>query len=213
MVEPIQELRWRVAKDGLYQAIDGGPFKRVATRFHIVSALYAAGMLVSHVSDDHRPQLNAMLEPRPRVSRDPLQLTRDCIGILQSKLRDRIEIIDVNRPAKVNPLSVAQARGFKLPIRGLGTVFAVKPAYLRRWLPGTMPLERFLDALDERGWLLHGADGTRTRQIVIPGYARFRFYCLKLEAAGRHGDDEDVADVEFPDNGLDRAANAVGTRI
>jgi hypothetical protein len=45
-----------------------------------------------------------MLRPGPRLTRDPAHLMRDCVAILQSTLRDRVEIIDVNRPAKINVL-------------------------------------------------------------------------------------------------------------
>ncbi len=180
----IRELRWRVENNGLYQSTDGGPFRRIASRYQSAAAMYVGGLMSASVSDDRRPQLNAPLRPRYRFSRDPARLMAECIGILRSKLRNRVDVIDVNRRDKVNILSGGQARGFKLPVRGLGTVFAIKPHHLRRWLPGAMPLGRFIAELDLRGWLIRGADGVATRQIVIPGYGRYRFYCIKLSASG-----------------------------
>lgn len=195
----VNEMHWRVKFDGLYQSVNGGPFRRIATRFHGARALYWAGYLNVDISDDCRPHLDAMLKPRPRLGRNPAHHMDECIAILTSKLRDRTEVIDVHRKAGVNSLSGMQARGFKLDVRGLGTVFAIKPGHLRRWMPGTMPLHRVIRELEDRGWLICGADRGRTRQIVIPGYGRYRFYCLKLAAAGDDGPDGERAEFQQRD--------------
>jgi hypothetical protein len=197
----IHELRWRVAKDGLYQSADGGPFRRVATRYESAAAFYIAGMMTANVSDDHRAWLNAPLMPRRSFRRDPAHLMSDCIVVLKFKLRDRAEVIDVSRHAKLNlirRLSAGVQTGGTWPGDGV----CGKPHYLRRWLPGAMPLGRFIGALDERGWLIRGADWLATRQIVIPGYGRRRFYCLKLAAVG--DDEPDHAHAESRDLDLIR---------
>jgi hypothetical protein len=71
------------------------------------------------------------------------------------------------------------------------------------WLPGSVPISGVVAALDRRDWLIRGADGKSPRQIVIPGFGRGRFYCLKL-AAAQGGGDADLRDSDFGEPGVDR---------
>lgn len=69
-------------------------------------------------------------------------------------------------------------------VPGTGRLFAIKPEALRGWVSGSVPIGRILVALERRGWLVRGADGKTTRQVVVPGLGRRRYYCLLPHAVG-----------------------------
>lgn len=177
----IREIRLRVEKDGLYRADKDGRFRKIVSHRQAATVTYFDDQLVIRVSKD--PATDSGGRHR-LVWPGPLMLS-ECLTLLKSKLLDRRDVIDLDHRHHTHLLSAAG--GFKLRIRGLGTVFAIKPHALSGWIPGAMPLVRFIAELDDRGWLLRGADGGTTRQVLIPGYGRYRFYCLKV-AAG-FGDD------------------------
>jgi hypothetical protein len=201
---PIRELRWRIDNGALYQSTDGGRYKKVAARHQIATAMFGVGELTVHVSKDVRRSSTGPVKSR-RIVWGRRQSMADCLAILKGKLSDRAEVIDIDRHAKLNPLSGVEARGFKLSVRGLGTIFAIKRHVLVNWIPGSMPLGRFLSDLDDRGWLIRGADGMTTRQVAVPGSGRCRFYCLKLAAAfGDPQGDDDSRKIDQGRVGRDR---------
>jgi hypothetical protein len=121
--------------------------------------------------------------------------------------------ISIPRRARLVPRATLDARGFKLSVRGLGTIFAIKRHVLVNWIPGSMPLGRFLSELDDRGWLIRGADGMTTRQVAVPGYGRCRFYCLKLAAAfGDDDDDDDHRKIDQGRVGRDQVSGFAGSK-
>jgi hypothetical protein len=112
-------------------------------------------------------------------------------GVAQAvrQLRHRLAALDgiINltgaRPFSPDIQRHHGAKGFLVRVPGTGRLFALKPAALREWVAGSLPLRPVLAALEYRGWLIRGCDGKTTRQVVIPGLGRHRYYCFKLLAA------------------------------
>jgi hypothetical protein len=182
----VRAVQWRVEADGLYQADKDGRLRKIASRGEAATVTYFDGRLMIRVSQNPVPNSDGrhrLLWPGPRMM-------SECVNLFRSKLADRREVVDLDRGDR--PSSLSRPGGFKLRVRGLGIVFLIEPDCLRRWIPGAMPIGTLLAELDRRGWLIRGADGGTTRQVVIPGHGRIRFYCLKLAAGGDDRMDQDL---------------------
>ena len=105
----------------------------------------------------------------------------DVVQMIRTKFAESDEIIDIteHETAPYSTPKLAQASGFRIRNGRLGLIVAIKPEAICRWVPGYISLLGVLEQLDVSGELIHGADGKRTRQVVIGGLGRRRFYCFK----------------------------------
>jgi hypothetical protein len=199
----VHEFGFQVRDDGVYHAVGDGPYRRIATPSELAIISCQHGELSICVGKPNGVRSRSYPAPSHMLWRG-MDLPDDIVATIRSRLLNRAVVVDVDRRAgRTNPVSIRVAAAFKLPVRGIGTVFAIKREALRDWLPGSVPISGVVAALDRRGWLIRGADGKSTRQIVIPGFGRGRFYCLKL-AAAHGGGDADISDSDFGEPGVDR---------
>lgn len=175
----------------------------------------AFGSTTRLLRDRHRQRLSARSEskipiamsdpfaeePEPRRSGTGGSTVRHG-GVAHAvrQLRDRLAaldgIINLTR-ARQFSFDVQQhhaANGFLVRVARIGRLFALKPEALREWVPESLSLNRVLAALGRRGWLIRGSDGIITRQVVVPGLGRQRYYCINLHAAAHRT----VIDTELP---------------
>jgi hypothetical protein len=172
-----------VRDDGLYYADGSRRFRRIASADGMATVNYYRGRLTVCAPAADTP----MFMPSEDLSRTPIRgdaSPADAMAELQRHLLNRADVIDIaDGQDAVDPQPRLGARAYKIRVRGLGWVFAVKPEVMRDWIPGWTTMGDFLAVLDDRGWLIRGSDGNATRQVAIPGLGRLRFYCLKLKSA------------------------------
>jgi len=165
-----------VSDDGLYYADGSRRFSRIA------SANGYQGRLTVYAPATDTP----IMSPAEDQSRMPIRgdaSPADAMAELQRHLLNRADVIDIAEGQDAVDQRTRSARAYKIRVRGLGWVFAVKPEAMRDWIPGWTTMGDFLAVLDDRGWLIRGRDGNATRQVAILGMGRLRFYCLKLQSA------------------------------
>lgn len=203
-LEIAKRVTFEAGDDGLYQSVDRGGWQRVARNSRAMTLIYADGELVLHpdelISTVRRTEL---LRPRDGDPQEPGQefsasaeeegaRIRQALEVLHDRLSSRDGIFDLsairaNRHLPSELAGLEQAKGYLVRVPGIGRLFAVRPEALRDWISGSVPIGRIVAELELRGWLIRGANGKVTRQVVIPTLGRHRLYCLKLAVAGNVG--------------------------
>lgn len=180
----IKRLTYEARHDGLYARIDLGPWRRVATRLAVLTVVFRDGRLqVAKVTvpprkSQSKQKRGAVEKGGAATSVRPSDLEQ-AARLVEERLSRREGILDISASDGDLPVqSLDAADGFLVRIPGAGRVLAIKTGALARWIPGAVSLRAVVDALDEAGVLVRGADGKRTRQVVIGG-GRHRFYCFK----------------------------------
>jgi hypothetical protein len=171
-----------VRDDGLYYADGSRRFRRIANANGKAGVNYYQGRLTVYAPTTDTP----IMSPAEDGSRMPIRgdaSPADAMAELQGHLLNRADVIDITDGQDAVNQRTRSAPAYKIRVRGLGWVFAVKPETMRDWIPGWTTMGDFLAVLDDRGWLIRGSDGNATRQVAIPGMGRLRFYCLKLQSA------------------------------
>jgi hypothetical protein len=170
-----------VRDDGLYYADGSRQFRRIATINGKAGVTYSRGRLTVYAPATDTP----IISPAEDGSRMPIRgdaSPADAMAELQRHLLNRADVIDITDGQDAVNQRTRSAPAYKIRVRGLGWVFAVKPEAMRDWIPGWTTMGDFVAVLDDRGWLIRGSDGNATRQVAIPGIGRLRFYCLKLQS-------------------------------
>jgi hypothetical protein len=157
---------FRVRRDGLYRLINRGRWRRVARRSTTLQLRFRLGRLV--------------IEQGAGKSADDDGVSRAVDQVLK-RLFELDGIVEVRRTRRSVQVAVDldSAAGFLISVPGIGPTLVVKPVALRHWVHGAVPFRRVLAGLDAKGQLIRGADGKTTRQVVIPGLGRRRYYCFK----------------------------------
>jgi hypothetical protein len=171
-----------VRDDGLYYADGSRQFRRIANINGKAGVSYYQGRLTVYAPATDTPIMSPAADPSHTSIRGDAS-PADAMAELQRHLLNRADVIDIVDGQDTVDQRTRNARAYKIPVRGLGWVFAVKPEAMRDWIPGWTTMGDFLAHLDDRGWLIRGSDGNATRQVAIPGMGRLRFYCLKLQSA------------------------------
>jgi hypothetical protein len=179
-----------IRPDGLYWRTNQGSWRRAGKRLSVMTVAFRGGRLqVSEIpipksSDGGRSRSSAQLEVAEDCDSSPAHVAGTDVGhaarIVANQLEQREGIVDLTgrRQGSGRAQSLDQADGYEVQLPGGGRVVAVKPSALARWVPGAVPMRTVIDALDSMGLLVRGADGKRTRQVLI-GRSRRRFYCFK----------------------------------
>lgn len=188
------KITFEVRANGLYRSVDRQRWRRVARDFDVAVLVFDHGrleVLETSLSDRRQTPERSIWdddEQSPAVSRSGTgggaqdaiaQVVRDHCARL-----DGIYDLTASRDRWPTHDQMREANGFIVYVPGSGSMLAITPEALRSWFAGSVPPTEVLADLDARGWLIRGADGQRTRQVLIPALGRRRYYCLKLEAGG-----------------------------
>jgi hypothetical protein len=157
---------FRVRRDGLYRLINRGRWRRVARRSKTLQLRFRLGRLVIEQGSGKSAGDNGVSQAVDQV----LKRLRELDGI--------VEVQRTHRSVRV-AVDLDSAAGFLIRVPGIGPILAIKPAGVRNWVHGAVPFRRVLAELDGKGQLIRGADGKTTRQVVVPGLGRGRYYCFK----------------------------------
>ena len=178
---------------GGYLRLDGGNWQRISSRVRTVTLTFVGHQLLLRPGTGVDTVLGAgpasFLFGRGALSRlgqrflESEAQAEQALTVVQGKLKDRDGIVDCTaRSLPAVRETLAAASGFLVSVPGTGRLFAIKPEALRGWVSGSVPIGLILGALERRGWLVRGADGKTTRQVVVPGLGRQRYYCLLPQA-------------------------------
>jgi hypothetical protein len=191
---------FQVRPDGLYYRLDDGEWHRVAKKLAAVSLTFRFGQLeIGQIALPTRRSSSRNLQLSPDLKSTSRQLVRKvhqklgsaeietAIQQISIKLSERENIIDLTerKQAQRSGVRSDQALGFVVNIPTIGRAFVIKRQTLSDWITGPASSSQILDALSARGLLIPGADGKRTRQVLIAGCRRSRYYCLKMKAAAQ----------------------------
>ncbi len=174
---------------GSYLCLDGGRWQRISSQIRAITLTFVGHQLLLRPGTSVDTVLGAgpasFLFGRGlpgRLGQRYLEIeaqAEQALTVVQGKLKDREGIVDCTaRSLPPAQETLAAANGFLVSVPGTGRLFAIKPEALRGWVSGSVPIGLILAALERRGWLVRGADGKTTRQVVVPGLGRQRYYCL-----------------------------------
>ena len=184
---------FQVRRDGLYRLINHGRWSRIACRSKTLELRFQHGNILIEEARPPKEKASGSQPPRRNrraatsksadrgKKRNSKEAVSQAVGEVLKKLVDLEGIVEIRRSRRfVRPVAnLDQATGFLIKVPGIGPTLAIKPAGLRNWLHGAVPFRRVLAELDDKGQLIRGADGKTTRQVVVPGVGRGRYYCFK----------------------------------
>jgi hypothetical protein len=184
---------FRVRRDGLYRLINRGRWRRVARRSKTLQLRFRQKQILvddgtvsvgqangSRVGsrNRHRENTNSADQRIKRGDGDAISQAVDQVLEKSIGLDGIVEVLRDRRSVRAAG-DLDQATGFLIKVPGIGPTLVVRPAALRNWVHGAVPFRRVLAGLDAKGHLIRGADGKTTRQVVVPGLGRGRYYCFK----------------------------------